>query len=339
LYFLSDANFNVTTLMDTSGDAVERYLYEPYGDVTIYDGSWGSTRSASTFGNLVRYTGRECDGETGGYHCRRRCYESPVARWLSRDPIYRDPNLYCYCGDNPPVHADPNGLEWLSTPEDFGEARRKVCNSSTNDTVSALAKTLHLTPSEFTKWLLPIGSAKLPASENQPVRVAGQQFTIPNTVVEYQMVSAWPLNPPAIQVCRIAASLAAANYSIHGYKLVQVTDGTLESFNNSFRDADTAVFCFAGHGTVDLVNDTKSLTLTDGWLQPLITVEPFRVRRPFGLEFLGLYACYSANNAGRGNGYWSQFVSTTGKFEGGNGLVYASSRFVSWTGPIPPAGM
>ena len=27
LYYLGDANFNVTTLVDTGGDAVERYLY------------------------------------------------------------------------------------------------------------------------------------------------------------------------------------------------------------------------------------------------------------------------------------------------------------------------
>ena len=40
LYYLGDANFNVTTLVDTAGDAVERYLYDPYGKATIYDGSW-----------------------------------------------------------------------------------------------------------------------------------------------------------------------------------------------------------------------------------------------------------------------------------------------------------
>jgi hypothetical protein len=153
------------------------------------------------------------------------------------------------------------------------------------------------------------------------------------------MVSASVVTTPAIQVCRIAASLTAADFSIRGYKLVQVSDGTYASFRDNFRDRDTAVFCFGGHGTVDSLNKTKSLTLTDGWLEPLITVHPYQVHRPFGLAFLGLYACYSANDAGPGNGYWSQFVSTTGRFEGGNGLVYAWSTFVAWTGPTPPAGM
>ena len=54
LYYLGDANFNVTTLVDTGGDAVERYLYEPYGKETIYDGAWVSTRSASSYANAVR---------------------------------------------------------------------------------------------------------------------------------------------------------------------------------------------------------------------------------------------------------------------------------------------
>ena len=65
IYYLGDANFNVTTLVDTGGDAVERYLYEPYGKETIYDGSWANTRSASSYGNVVRYTGREWDRRDG----------------------------------------------------------------------------------------------------------------------------------------------------------------------------------------------------------------------------------------------------------------------------------
>ena len=37
VYYLDDANFNVTTLVDTGGDAIERYVYTPYGVLTIYD--------------------------------------------------------------------------------------------------------------------------------------------------------------------------------------------------------------------------------------------------------------------------------------------------------------
>jgi len=38
---LTDANMNVTALVDTGGDAVERYIYDPYGKVTILNGANG----------------------------------------------------------------------------------------------------------------------------------------------------------------------------------------------------------------------------------------------------------------------------------------------------------
>ena len=37
LYYATDANMNVTSLLDAGGAAVERYEYTPYGDVTITD--------------------------------------------------------------------------------------------------------------------------------------------------------------------------------------------------------------------------------------------------------------------------------------------------------------
>jgi len=33
---------NVTTLVDTGADAVERYVYDAYGEVTIYDDDWSA---------------------------------------------------------------------------------------------------------------------------------------------------------------------------------------------------------------------------------------------------------------------------------------------------------
>jgi RHS repeat-associated protein len=87
LYFLNDANFNVTTLVDTNGDAVERYLYDAYGKVTMFDGSWANVRSASSYANVVLYTGRERDAETGLYHYRHRSLLAELGRFASRDPI------------------------------------------------------------------------------------------------------------------------------------------------------------------------------------------------------------------------------------------------------------
>ena len=41
-YAQQDANFNVTSITDSSGAAQERYVYDPYGKATYRTGSWGA---------------------------------------------------------------------------------------------------------------------------------------------------------------------------------------------------------------------------------------------------------------------------------------------------------
>jgi RHS repeat-associated protein len=112
LYYLNDANFNVATLVDTNGDAVERYLYDAYGKVTMFDGSWANVRSASSYANVVLYTGRERDAETGLYHYRHRSLAAELGRFGSRDPIgydSGDEDLYRYVENAPADVTDWNG--------------------------------------------------------------------------------------------------------------------------------------------------------------------------------------------------------------------------------------
>jgi len=113
LYFLTDANMNVTCLMDDKGDAQERYLYDPYGKVTVYNGSWSSTRSGSAYDNEILYTGRRLDIETGIYYYRARYYHTGLGRFVSRDPSgYIDGfNRYAYVEANPAKFSDPTGLQ------------------------------------------------------------------------------------------------------------------------------------------------------------------------------------------------------------------------------------
>mgnify|MGYP000858361248 CR=1 FL=1 len=96
IYYLGDANFNITTLISTAGDAVERYVYSPYGVLTIYDATWANVRSASSYANAYTYTGRQLDTETGLYYYRARVYAAQLGRFASRDPVgYVDgPVLY-----------------------------------------------------------------------------------------------------------------------------------------------------------------------------------------------------------------------------------------------------
>src|SRR5262249_3730246 len=49
LYAQQDANYDVTTLVSTTGSGVERDAYDPYGSVTVLAPNW-SARGASNYG-------------------------------------------------------------------------------------------------------------------------------------------------------------------------------------------------------------------------------------------------------------------------------------------------
>ena len=65
VFYLSDANYNVTGLVKYDSDAgkwkvAERYTYTPYGVVTYRNTDW-STATSSANSNTTLYTGRERD--------------------------------------------------------------------------------------------------------------------------------------------------------------------------------------------------------------------------------------------------------------------------------------
>jgi len=111
-YYLTDAQSNVTTLLNAAGDPVERYTYDPYGKITIYDGTWTNVLSASASDNEVLFCGYRRDTETGLYHVRNRMYHPLLGRWIQRDPLgYVDGlNLYEYCRTSPTNGVDPFGF-------------------------------------------------------------------------------------------------------------------------------------------------------------------------------------------------------------------------------------
>ena len=112
LYYTTDANGNVTALIDAStGNVVERYHYDPYGKALIYDASW-NTRSSSSYDNPYLYAGRRLDTESGFYYMRARYYDPQLGRFINRDPAkYIDGmNLYQYVQGGVPNYTDPTGL-------------------------------------------------------------------------------------------------------------------------------------------------------------------------------------------------------------------------------------
>ncbi|WP_182871448.1 RHS repeat domain-containing protein, partial [Rhodopirellula sp. JC639] len=84
--YLRTQQYSITALTDSSGTIKERYAYDAYGRLSIFDGS-GTARTTTTEGNRYAYTGREWDEEFELYHFRARMHDPISGRFCSRDPI------------------------------------------------------------------------------------------------------------------------------------------------------------------------------------------------------------------------------------------------------------
>ena len=99
------------------GQVQERYLYDPYGDVTITDASWNPrSGNTSSFGSRYLFQGGRLDPATGWYDFRNRDLIPSEGRWAERDPLglaAGDPNIYREEGSDPTSILDPTGLSGL----------------------------------------------------------------------------------------------------------------------------------------------------------------------------------------------------------------------------------
>jgi len=116
LYYLNDVNFNVTALVSpSSGNPVERYVYDPYGRPTIYNSDWSATIPwENSKKNEILFCGYVYDWERGDYHVRMRPFTPPLGRWRAPEHwlSYIDgANLYTYCSARPLDCADYLGLQ------------------------------------------------------------------------------------------------------------------------------------------------------------------------------------------------------------------------------------
>jgi RHS repeat-associated protein len=111
LYAQQDANGNVTALVDTSGNVVERFVYDPYGQVTVLAPNWSGPVS-DAYGWVYLFQGGRYEATSGLYDFRNRDYSPTLGRWLQQDPIgYTGGtmNLYQMEEDNPVNRTDPSG--------------------------------------------------------------------------------------------------------------------------------------------------------------------------------------------------------------------------------------
>lgn len=127
-YVLHGGQDTAAKLVDEDGSVVEQYEYDPYGKVTVYDGSGnlvdlGEVGSSpedgqwSALGLPFLWKAIRLDHETGLLYMRNRYYSTATGRFLTRDPIgtWGDVgnmgNECAYAGNSPLTRSDPLGLQ------------------------------------------------------------------------------------------------------------------------------------------------------------------------------------------------------------------------------------
>jgi RHS repeat-associated protein len=105
----SDANGNVTALMNSSGVSQASYKYNPYGGLISSSGTLAGA-------NTMRFSSKPAifstTGSWGFYYYGYRFYDPANQRWLNRDPLEEEGGigLYEVAGNNPVGLIDPFGL-------------------------------------------------------------------------------------------------------------------------------------------------------------------------------------------------------------------------------------
>lgn len=113
LYSLTDPNWNIVALTDSTGTVVERMKYDAFGKITWLDRDF-DLKNDSGFEWNRTFTGQVLDIETGLMLYRNRFYHPSLGIFVSRDPIKYysfDVNLFRYIKNIPSLHTDSMGLK------------------------------------------------------------------------------------------------------------------------------------------------------------------------------------------------------------------------------------
>ncbi len=137
--YYADGLGSITVLTDASGNILQTYVYDSFGNIVEQIGS---------LTNPYTYTGREYDSESGLYYYRARYYDAKTGRFLQEDPLW-NVNLYAYCNNNPINFIDPLGL-YIPWYYFYSEAARWIAqNLPTLQDVKTLLEEAY---KNFKKW-------------------------------------------------------------------------------------------------------------------------------------------------------------------------------------------
>jgi RHS repeat-associated protein len=118
IWAINDAGFNVValvTVVDSVVTVVERYEYDPFGNITVLSGDY-EVEDGSSYNWVYGFQGMRMDTITGDNLSRTREDDPEVGRWASEDPFglaAGDNDLYRFEGNSPRMYVDPSGLQRL----------------------------------------------------------------------------------------------------------------------------------------------------------------------------------------------------------------------------------
>ncbi len=121
LYALQDANWNCTSIADTSGAVQQRFNYTAYGTPGILTAVFAAASNSHDGETL--YTGFRQDHVSDLFNVRHRVYAPNCGNWAQRDPVGYDDSisLYEYVHSNPTNNTDPLGLGVCGLPDSFSD--------------------------------------------------------------------------------------------------------------------------------------------------------------------------------------------------------------------------
>ena len=124
VYAEQDANHDTTSLVNASGTALERFIYDPYGTRTVLNpGSWSTTGDSQSW--LFGFQGGRLDPTSGKINFRNRDLDPVTDTWMEKDPIgyFAGPDPYQYDNSSPVDYVDPMGTDsfilWKGHRRDF----------------------------------------------------------------------------------------------------------------------------------------------------------------------------------------------------------------------------
>ena len=121
-YYVLNAQGDVVGLLNSSGELVVEYKYDPWGNLleTIIgvDETDSKYAAYNNMGlrNPLRYRGYIYDRDTGLYYLQSRYYDPTIGRFINADTYTTtdtdgllSTNMFAYCENNPVNRSDPTG--------------------------------------------------------------------------------------------------------------------------------------------------------------------------------------------------------------------------------------